>query len=108
MNLIKPLFEGDVAFNPDKDVIENVGLIELYQTVLNRAKSLSINLSQPATSSGVTAALLLAVNRIADFYLLLGNEAYRDALNPTIGIGTDHLEYGHIAPTIFAFYESGA
>lgn len=96
-------YEGDVAFNPDKDVIENVGLIELYQTVLNRAKDLSIDLSQPASSSGVTAALLLAVNRIADFYLLLGNEAYQDALNPTIGIGADHLEYGYLAPSIFAF-----
>jgi hypothetical protein len=96
-------YEGNVAFNSDKDVIENVGLIELYQTVLNRAKSLSIDLSQPATSSGVTAALLLAANRIADFYLLLGNEAYQDALNPFISIGSDHLSYGELAPALFAF-----
>ena len=29
-----PRFEGPVALNPDKNVIENVGLIELYRTLL--------------------------------------------------------------------------
>ncbi|KPA14814.1 conserved hypothetical protein, secreted [Candidatus Magnetomorum sp. HK-1] len=98
-----PRYEGPVAFNPDKDVIENVGLIELYQTVLNRAKDLSINLEQPASTSGITAALLLATTRISSFYLLLGNEAYNDALDPTIGFGTDSVEYGSLAPAIFSF-----
>ncbi len=98
-----PRFEGAVAFNPDKDVIENVGLIELYQTVLNRAEDLSINLAQTEGSSGVYTALLLAASRIAGFYTLLGNEAYTDALDPTIGFGTESVEYGSLAPTIFTF-----
>ena len=98
-----PRFEGAVAFNPDKDVIENVGLIELYQTVLNRAEDLSINLAQAEGSSGVYTALLLAASRIAGFYTLLGNKAYTDALDPTIGFGTDSVEYGSLAPTIFTF-----
>jgi hypothetical protein len=98
-----PRYEGPVAFNPDKNVIENVGLIELYQTVLNRAKSLSIDLEQPTCTSGITSALLLATTRISSFYNLLGNEAYTDALDPTIGFGTDSVEYGSLAPTIFTF-----
>jgi len=98
-----PRYEGPVAFNPQKDVIENVGLIELYQTVLNRARDLSIDLSQPASTPGITAALLLAASRISGFYTLLGNEAYTDALDPTIGIGSDSTEYGSLAPTIFCF-----
>ena len=98
-----PRYEGAVAFNPDKDVIENVGLIELYQTVLDRGKDLSIDLTQPASTSGVTAALQLAASRIAGFYALLGNEAYTDSLDPTIGFNTESGEYGSLAPTIFSF-----
>jgi hypothetical protein len=98
-----PRYEGPIAFNPDKDVIENVGLIELYQTVLNRAMDLSINLEQPASTSGITTALMLAATRISGFYSLLGNEAYIDALDPTIGFGTNSVEYGSLAPTIFTF-----
>jgi hypothetical protein len=96
-------FEGAVALNPDKDIIENFGLIELYQTVLNRAMDLSINLEQPVCTSGITAALLLASSRIADFYKIIGDEAYTDALDPTIGFASDSVEYGTLAPTIFAF-----
>lgn len=96
-------YEGPVALNPDKDVIENVGLIELYSTILDRAKSLSIDLSTPVSTPGITNALLLASTRLADFYMLLGNEAYSDALDPTIGFGSDSTEYGQLAPTVFTF-----
>lgn len=96
-------YEGPVALNPDKDVIENVGLIELYGTVLDRARSLSIDLSTPVSTPGITNALLLASTRLADFYMLLGNEAYSDAQNPAIGFGSDSVEYGSLAPTVFTF-----
>jgi hypothetical protein len=98
-----PRYEGPVAFNPAKDVVENVGLIELYQTVINRAKNLSIHLEQPVCTSGITNAILLAATRISNFYNLLGNEAYNDALDPTIGFGSNSVEYGSLAPTIFTF-----
>ena len=94
-------YEGPVAFNPTKDVIENYGMIELYQTVLERAKDLSIDLA-PGTS-GVNTALLNAANRISQFYTLIGNEAYSDALDPTIGYSTQSSQYGALAPTIHAF-----
>lgn len=95
------MYEGDVALNADKDVIENTGLIELYQTVLNRASGLSIDADQ--TSVGVTQALQNAASRITQFYTLLGNEAYSDALDPTIGFSSNSDEYGTLAPTIFTF-----
>ena len=34
-----PRYEGPVALNSDKNVIENVGLIELYRTLLERART---------------------------------------------------------------------
>jgi hypothetical protein len=96
-------YVGDVALNPDKNVIENVGLIELYQTILNRGKNLSINLSTPISTPSISDALELASSRLSDFYQLLGNDAYSDALNPTIGFGSSSVEYGSLAPTVFAF-----
>lgn len=99
-------YEGPVAFNPTKDVIENYGMIELYQTVLERAKDLSIDLA-PGTS-GVNTALLNAANRISQFYTLIGNEAYSDALDPTIGYSTQSSQYGALAPTIHAFQNQTA
>lgn len=98
-------YEGPVALNPDKDVIENVGLIELYQTILERAADLTINLSQPATSTGVQKALMLAATRLMDFHTILGNEAYADAQDPTIGFGSGATGTGpgSLAPAIFSF-----
>jgi hypothetical protein len=96
-------FEGDVALNPDKNVIENVGLIALYQTILDRGLSLSVDLSTPISTPAIANALQLASTRLSDFYMLLGNEAYSDALNPMIGYGSDSVEYGNLAPSVFAF-----
>lgn len=98
-----PRYEGPVALNPDKDVIENVGLIELYETVLNRGRELSINLSNPVSTPAIANALQLASTRISDFYMLLGNEAYSDAMDPTIGFGSSSVEYGSLAPVVLAF-----
>ncbi len=98
-----PRYEGAVALNPDKEVIENVGLIELYQTILNRAADLSINLSSPVSTAAIANALQLASTRLSDFYMLLGNEAYVDANDPTIGYGSSSVEYGAAAPVVHAF-----
>ncbi|MCF7847287.1 MAG: hypothetical protein K9M45_00445, partial [Kiritimatiellales bacterium] len=96
-------YEGPVALNPDKDVIENVGLIELYETILKRGRDLSIDLSRPVSTPAIANALQLAATRISDFYMLLANEAYTDALDPTIGHGSESAAYGSLAPSIFAF-----
>ena len=104
-------FEGPVALNPDKNVIENVGLIELYHTIFDRAKSLSIDLSTPISTPAIATALQLASTRLADFYQLLGNEAYDDAQNPTIGFGSElnndlsgaYPGYGAMFSAVFCF-----
>ncbi len=89
---------GPVALNPDKNVVENVGLIELYQTILDRAAGLSIGLDQPAGSFSIWQALMLAATRVNQLYMVLGNEAYSDAQDPTTGLSDLNL-----SPAVFAF-----
>jgi hypothetical protein len=73
-------WEGDIALTLDN--LESVGLIAIYETVLNRARSMSIdaNTNDPDTNQ----ALMLAAGYLSDLYTLLGHEAYADAANPTI------------------------
>ena len=75
-------YHGDVALSNDN--LPEVGLLELYRTVLNRAESMSLKLGAK-TDAGVNKQLLLAASRIADLYGILGDEAYSDAKNPTVG-----------------------
>ena len=96
-------YEGPIAFNPSADAINKVGLIEAYTTVLERAKGLSIEGVPQVDFNPANNALLLAATKIADFYTLLGNEAYADASDPTIGFGSGSKEYGSLASSIFAF-----
>ncbi len=92
-------WEGDVALN--LETINNYGLIEIYETVLRRGRMLSIESGYnygPAND-----ALLLAAGYLSDLYMMVGNEAWADAANPTIGIGTADRNYGDIATALFAF-----
>ncbi|MAT46027.1 MAG: hypothetical protein CMO35_01200, partial [Verrucomicrobiaceae bacterium] len=83
-------FAGRVALNSDKNVIENTGLIELYETVLARARELSIdNSSNPVSTDGINQALLLAATRLSVLYELLAREAYSDAQDSTITVSDD-------------------
>ncbi|MGI9241893.1 MAG: hypothetical protein ACR2RV_13905, partial [Verrucomicrobiales bacterium] len=80
-------YAGKVALNPDKNVIENTGLIELYETVLQRARELSIdNSSNGDAGEAVEQALLLAATRLSVLYELLAQEAYGDAQDSTITV----------------------
>ncbi|MBL9135673.1 MAG: hypothetical protein JNK85_07390 [Verrucomicrobiales bacterium] len=96
-------FVGPVALNASKDVVENLGLIELYETVLKRARDLSIDASQPAATPGINAAILLASTRLAEFYTLLGHEAWDDALDPTLGFGSESVDLGNLNASRFCF-----
>ena len=78
-------WSGDVALSQDN--LTSVGLIELYQTLLNKAESMSLTVGLNDTDAN--KQLLLAAERLCDLYVLLGNEAYDDAMNPTIGFGTE-------------------
>jgi len=95
-------YRGAVALNDQPDYLNSVGLIELYTTLFDHARSF---ISSDATTTKVNQALLFATSRIADFYMLLGNEAYADALDPTIGFSTDTADYGVMAPSLFSFQD---
>ena len=99
---------GDVALNQDN--LTSVGLIELYQTLLNKAESMSLTVG--LNNADANKQLLLAAERLCDLYVLLGNEAYVDALNPTIGFGTEWatvaagttpIEFGAESTGLFCF-----
>ncbi len=92
-------WEGDVALN--LDTIDNYGLIEIYETVLRRGRSLSVE--SGFNYGPANDALLLAAGYLNDLYMMLGNEAWADAANPTIGIGTTGNALSDIATALFAF-----
>ena len=92
-------WEGDVALN--LETINNYGLIEIYETVLRRGRMLSVDAGINFGPANDT--LLLAAGYLNDLYLMLGSEAWADAANPTIGIGTQDATYGDIATALFAF-----
>ncbi|MDB6069390.1 MAG: hypothetical protein JWL81_561, partial [Verrucomicrobiales bacterium] len=73
-------WEGDVALN--LNTIEDFGLIEIYETVLNRVKKQSLDAH--VTTDSVNSTLLLVAGYLNDLYMSLGNEASDDAQNPTI------------------------
>ena len=78
-------YQGDVALNNDN--LSEVGLLELYQTVFNRAESLLI--AAGGNNIDMSKQLMLAQTRMGEFYSLLGAEAYSDAKNPLIPAGAD-------------------
>ena len=87
-------YRGDVALNDAN--LEDIGLLELYQTVLNKAESLSLSLG--LNDPNANKQLMEAASRLADLYALLGDEAYSDSKNPTIGVWStggllEHLEF---------------
>jgi hypothetical protein len=92
-------WEGDVALNLEN--INDFGLIEIYETVLRRGRMLSIDAG--INYGPANDALLLAAGYLNDLYMFVGNEAWADAANPTIGIGTADHTYGDIATAMFAF-----
>lgn len=77
-------WEGDIALTLDN--INDVGLIETYETVLNRTKLLTIDSGQNLDYAPANDALLLATGYLADLYTILGDEALADASNPTIAV----------------------
>ncbi len=95
-------YEGPVALNNDPDNLNSMGLIEAYATVMRRAMQLSVDSTPPVDYGPANKAILLVASRLVDFYTLLGNEAYADAQDPTIGITTSDGSFS-LAPSIFNF-----
>ena len=82
-------YQGDVALNNDN--LSQVGLLELYQTVFNRAESLLI--AAGGNNIDMSKQLILAQTRMGEFYSLLGAEAYSDAKNPLVSAGADGQQF---------------
>jgi hypothetical protein len=101
-----PRWTGSVPLT--QAAANELGLIEVYETVLKRGMELSIESGTPTEDATVNDALLLAASRIADLYMLLGNEAYADASDPTIAYGTDDGVYGTKASSIHCFQNQTA
>ncbi|GAA5481959.1 hypothetical protein [Haloferula sargassicola] len=91
-------WEGDVALTLDN--LDDFGLIEIYETLLNRAKNLSIDAGYD--DPGTNDTLLLAAGYLNDLYIVLGNEASDDADNPTIAIDSE-TETSAINTSRFSF-----
>ncbi len=95
-----PRWDGDVPLNCQN--LDSFGLIQIYETVFGRGRALSVDAGYdyaPANN-----ALLLVAGRCADLYMLLGNEAYADAADPTIAYGTnDAWQYASQATSIHCF-----
>jgi hypothetical protein len=95
-------YEGPIALNNDPDNLNSVGLIEAYTTVMRRAMQLSVDGTPPVNYGPANNAILLVASRLVDFYTLLGNEAFADAQDPTIGITTNAGQFS-LSPSIFNF-----
>ncbi|HWD19908.1 MAG TPA: Ig domain-containing protein [Verrucomicrobiae bacterium] len=92
-------WNGNVPLNASS--LTNSGLIQLYETVLNMGESLSIN--SGINYGPANQALLTAAGYLNDLYMTLGNAAWANSLNPTIGFGTDNQTYGAVATASFCF-----
>jgi len=97
-----PRWGGDVPMNCLN--LDDYGLLEIYETVYGRGIELSIDATPPvADYEPANKALLLVAGRVADLYMLLGNEAYADAADPTIAYGTEDGTYGAESTSIHCF-----
>lgn len=83
-------FEEPVPLNCTPANINNRGLIEIYETVARRARQFSIDVG--LSFDPATLAILLVTSKISDLYVLLGNEAFADASDPTIGLFAEQGE----------------
>jgi len=98
-------YRGSIPFN--KESLPKFGLLEIYESILKRGISFSIEGAPPVNYGPANDALLLAAGRISDLYSLLGNEAYADAADPTIAFGTEG-QYGAEATSIHCFMNQTA
>ena len=95
-------YEGDVPLN--QYVLNDYGLIQFYETVLHEAKKLSIDGGETHQAFGSLAlALQMAAGRIAELYVVLGNEALADAMNPTVDLGSGSTVDDGAESSIFPF-----
>ncbi|MBN2591389.1 MAG: hypothetical protein JXA96_16105 [Sedimentisphaerales bacterium] len=94
-------YVSEVSLTYDSDNLNNMGLLSFYQSILERAKMLSID--DGIKNDLANEAILMAAGRVADMYTLLGNESYADAQDPTIGFKADSADIISMGPSVFCF-----
>jgi hypothetical protein len=82
-----PPYEDKIPFTCNAEILNGLGLIEAYQGVLYRGRSFTLDLG--INYAPANQALILIAGGLADFHMLLANEAYGDAQDPTIAIDVD-------------------
>lgn len=95
-------FVGDVPLNMEN--ADKYGLIEIYETLLEQARNLSIDAGY--RDDDVNASLLDAASKLNELYTMLGDEALADAKDPTVAWGSRELggeAFGARASGLFAF-----
>jgi len=93
-------YQGDIPLNIE--ALDENGLIQIYMTLLNQAKKLSID-DEHIASGSLSLALQMAAGRICELYTVLGNEALADAMNPTVDLGADSPVADGAESSIFPF-----
>jgi probable HAF family extracellular repeat protein len=93
-------YQGPVALNGND--ANSIGLLQAYQTVLGVGESLSIDGSPPVNNSAANLALQGAAGDISQLDVVLGNEAYAEFSDPSIGFSTTG-SFGSVASSLFAF-----
>ncbi|MEZ5326891.1 MAG: hypothetical protein R3F19_17720 [Verrucomicrobiales bacterium] len=94
-------WEGSVPLSDAQ--VDNLGLIEVYETVLRRGMSFSVDGTPSINYQPANDALLLAAGRISDLYMLLGNDAFADAADPTIKFPAQGGQFTAATSTLHTF-----
>ncbi|MBP1589691.1 MAG: hypothetical protein ILO10_05800 [Kiritimatiellae bacterium] len=98
-----PPYEGPVALTEES--MADSGLIQIYQTVLERA--LSLTLAGSGSDPNTNDSLLFAATRLCKLYMILGNEAFADAADPTVMVDPNTLDwyerYAPLESSLFCF-----
>ena len=78
-------YRGPVPLDQEQ-AEKNLGLIEIYETVFQRGKALSIDGAPARNVPSLNKQLQHFAGVLSDLYFLLANEAHRDAVDPTVVI----------------------
>lgn len=81
-------YTGLTEFSCDPGNLQSIGLIEAYSAARDRVKEFTLFSPNPVTSSQ-NLALMFITGNILDLHVLLGNEAFADASDPTTGVDAE-------------------
>jgi hypothetical protein len=93
-------YDGDIPMH--YKALNEFGLMQIYETLNEQADKLSVDAGFQADGS-LALALLMVKGRLSDLYMVLGHEAYGDAMDPTLSLGANDPVSSGDAPSLFCF-----